>query len=274
MGLLLSHNCTLVLEGDMIRIKSEGERPEGSGGKRGEVKGFSRNSRVRLLDALHAVYFEKATFVTLTYPGVFPTDGQEVKRHLKNFRARLERKYGQFQVVWRVEFQRRGAPHYHLLLFDAPFIPRVWVSLAWYQIVNSSDERHLTAGTQVKGPIHREKSKAIMTYVSKYVGKIDDNEVPGGYENVGRHWGFWNKQEAETLELDITKSEADTLVGRILGNLQDRRRWEPANRTSCRIYGDSMGTDGFANRALEYLGKIRSARIERRAITQVRIDVE
>lgn len=53
--------------------------------------------------------------VTLTYPGdweaVAPT-GTSVKRHIMLWRKRFQREYGEpARYIWKLEFQRRGAPH-------------------------------------------------------------------------------------------------------------------------------------------------------------------
>ncbi|MDR3661163.1 MAG: hypothetical protein P4L86_12370, partial [Mycobacterium sp.] len=56
--------------------------------------------------------------VTLTYPGdwevVAPT-GASVKRHMMLWRKRFQREYGESaRYIWKLEFQRRSAPHIHL----------------------------------------------------------------------------------------------------------------------------------------------------------------
>lgn len=56
--------------------------------------------------------------VTLTYPGdweVVAPDGASVKRHMVLWRKRFLREYGEpARYIWKLEFQRRGAPHIHL----------------------------------------------------------------------------------------------------------------------------------------------------------------
>jgi hypothetical protein len=66
----------------------------------------------------------------------------------------MERAFGhQPAFFWVREWQRRGAPHFHLAgafpatIHDTPIEQRL--SLAWYQIVASDDERHLRAGTRI-----------------------------------------------------------------------------------------------------------------------------
>jgi hypothetical protein len=58
--------------------------------------------------------------MTLTYPHQYPKDPEACKGHLKALRKRLERRYGPFTAFWRMGIQKRGAFHFHLLLFLPP----------------------------------------------------------------------------------------------------------------------------------------------------------
>src|SRR5919112_2947489 len=95
-----------------------------SGGIRERVRGFSRASRMNLLRRLASI--NRAAFkafkgriisITLTYPHEYPDDPEVCKNHLKALRRRLQRKFGEFAGFWRLGIQRRGAWHFHLLLF-------------------------------------------------------------------------------------------------------------------------------------------------------------
>jgi len=95
-----------------------------SGGNRDRVRGFSRTSRRNLLRRLASInrsafraFKGRIIFVTLTYPKQFPEDPKLCKRHLIALRKRLQRKYGDCAAFWRLGIQRRGARHFHLLLF-------------------------------------------------------------------------------------------------------------------------------------------------------------
>ena len=84
---------------------------------RGVVVGFSAASRRRLFRVASAVdwsVYGQSLFVTLTYPGDFPLDGRRVKRDLAVFRRAWARRFGVARGMWKLEFQRRGAPHLHL----------------------------------------------------------------------------------------------------------------------------------------------------------------
>jgi hypothetical protein len=173
----------------------------GGGGTRGHISGFSKASRRRLQRLLAVIDQERQAvplFVTLTYPGEFPTDPAVCAAHLRAFRARMHRRYGKFAAVWRKEYQRRGAPHYHLLLFldRPPEQLRAEVSRLWFEVVGSGDERHLRAGTQV---VQVKSWRGARGYAAKYMGKLESSQ-PGDCHgsqqpavSTGRLWGVWNR---------------------------------------------------------------------------------
>ena len=161
---------------------------------RGLVSGFSRQSRVRMMQKLATINLRKLAYLpvmcTLTYPGVFPTNPAEYKRHINAFHVAFQREYGKVGVVWKLEFQARGAAHFHLLLYFGDdtglrYAFRSWAKRVWYRIVASGDERHLEQGAWVdviKSP------RGVQSYISKYVAKV----VGDVERNVGRWWGVWS----------------------------------------------------------------------------------
>lgn len=132
-------------------------------------------------------------FLTLTYPESFPVDGKLVKKHLHNMKQWFKRRG--VSGVWFLEFQRRGAPHYHAFLGSWPISGVRGVSEAWYRIVGSEDPKHLAwhlgelSGRPCLELMH--KPHAASAYASKYATKADQKKVPEGYEHVGRFWGHW-----------------------------------------------------------------------------------
>jgi len=150
--------------------------------KRSKVVKFSKRSAKRLRHTIRNSEDTWKVFITLTYPQEFPCNGKETKTHLNSFLQYLRRK--EIKYTWVLEFQRRGAPHYHIIASD--FIPKEKVSERWFKIVGSGDERHLKAGTQIEAI----KSKAhLYGYLSNYIKKLDQKTPPAGFENVGRFWG-------------------------------------------------------------------------------------
>lgn len=178
----------------------------------GVISGWSMKSRIRMMYRLTTLDFEALggvmEMLTLTYPREFPTSGREVKRHLSNFRRAWLDKWGhRCQGVWKLEFQRRGAPHVHLYVSRPAVAWREfadWASETWYGIVGSGDERHLRAGVGVDRQFcSRAKSaQAIAWYFAKHNAKSSvkhyQNEVPPGFGEVGRFWGYWGMRPVLT----------------------------------------------------------------------------
>src|SRR5829696_8862878 len=169
------------------------------GGIRDRVRGFSRTSRRNLLCRLASInrrafraFKGRMSFVTLTYPKQYPEDPELCKGHLKALRKRLERRYKSFAAFWRLGVQRRGAWHFHLLLFVGPSIGSVdelrrFISSSWYEVTGKASEGHLRAGTTVDVV---KKWREVTSYVERYMAKPE--EFPEGLQ-TGRIWGVWNE---------------------------------------------------------------------------------
>lgn len=185
------------------------------GGNRGVVMGFSESSKRRLRRRLMLIPWQKyaesskfsrsarSMFVTLTYPGEWPESWREWKKHLDVLLHRLYRLGHCLGVVWKLEYQRRGAPHFHVVVFWDERIDlltmREWFGVAWYEVVGSGDVRHLVAGTSVDVVYcdHRGVG-ALMSYLCKYLEKDvnfgDVVDIEGG-----RCWGCGRSVPYEVL---------------------------------------------------------------------------
>ena len=169
------------------------------GGKRGRIKGFSRQSRRRLMCTIGAIRRDAKlpNFVTLTYPDTFPTV-ERAKRDIDIFFKRLERQFPQVGYIWKLEPQQRGAPHYHLLVWgcDEGQLFR-WVVNNWYEIAGDGDLNHwkFHAGA-LKGTrpcVQQVRSfKGVWSYASKYIGKTFE-VADWGDQWTGRFWGIGNR---------------------------------------------------------------------------------
>jgi hypothetical protein len=173
--------------------------PTRRGGIRDRVRGFSRTSRTNLLRRLASInrtafraFRGRMIFVSLTYPHKYPDDPEVCKNHLKALRRRLQRKFGEFAGFWRLGIQRRGAWHFHLLLFVGPSIGSIgelrrFISSSWYEVTGKVSEGHLHTGTRVEAV---KRWKQVTSYVERYMAKPE--EFPAGLQ-TGRIWGIWNE---------------------------------------------------------------------------------
>lgn len=194
-------------DGTLIRIdKFPGWEPYENDKQsvRGKCQGFYGKSRHRF-QILCASLDRKALplFVTLTYPQFWPDDNQDWKHHLNVFSMRLARKYPGSSFIWKMEFQERGAPHFHLLLFGTGFVPYQWIARVWWEICGTGDEDHLKAGTSVQ---KARSFNGVMSYVGKkYLGKTE--LMPAGVD-CGRLWGVYGRQNlprSRVVEVECTK---------------------------------------------------------------------
>lgn len=185
--------------------------------KRGDIRKFSAKSRNRL--ASHIVNLPKGSaeaFCTLTYPEEFPTDGVLVKYHLKLFRQWLKRK--NIGAVWFLEFQKRGAPHFHMLL--TKYISSVKVANAWHRITGVSDPKHLlwhlgALGNRPCVEILRNQS-GFQKYATKYALKPAQKDVPDNYQNVGRFWGYFNLKPVWKLVRGFGRHSASVAMSMVM----------------------------------------------------------
>lgn len=176
-------------------------------GERGEIYELSTKSQRKL--ALYASNspVEFASMVTVTYPMDFPADGKLVKKHLNALLCVIRARFPGFQYLWVLEFQRRGAPHFHIFTdieLPAPLRPmkrscgrtnktvRVnwelhdWLGDRWFDIVGSDDEKHRLVGAAWEV---LEKRDGCARYIAKEAYKTFQKVVPEDFRNVGRFWG-------------------------------------------------------------------------------------
>src|SRR5262249_39777741 len=140
--------------------------------------------------------------ITLTYPRKFPRDGRQVHRDLETLLDRLQRRFGALPLIWKLEFQRRGAPHLMLFLQrpESTWIGerQSWLEDAWGGVLGVSGYLRATWITWDGDPIR---------YILKYLRKKKKDKeyqhvVPSRFENVGRWWGIRNMRPSwEILRL-------------------------------------------------------------------------
>jgi hypothetical protein len=220
-----------------------------------EIIGWSRKSRANMVKTLcqldYSPLFADSTrlpaMLTLTYPGDWLTvapNGRAVKKHLKAFRKRYRRAWGEsLMCVWKLEFQHRGAPHFHLLMVPPHgrsadgLAFREWVSLHWAQVVDHPDaeeyRKHLAAGTGLDwdNGLRSRDPKRVAVYFTKhgsFKAKEYQNCVPEAWQQPGqgpgRFWGYWGLRPAR-VGIKVLPSDG-IKAGRIL------RRWSRAQRTT------------------------------------------
>jgi hypothetical protein len=176
--------------------------------KRNIIDGYSRESRNRFLKTLISINYSIMgipLFYTLTYPGEYSNNPKRWKRDLETFVKRLERIYPELSGTWRLEPQRRGAPHFSGFLWGCDDLSTMEgkkrFSQMWFEVVGSGDEKHLRAGTGID-KAEGDLMKWIF-YMAKYQTKIEKGGVSQEFDYpVGRYWGLFNRKK-----ISISKQE-------------------------------------------------------------------
>lgn len=169
------------------------------GASRSRITGWSRKSRSRCEAHIRNVPDGSiGSFLTLTYPEKYSNDGRSAKKHLDLMIKQLKR-FGIKSGVWFLEFQQRGAPHFHLFLPEYREYLKDDIAAAWFRIVGSKDEKHLRWHKgELSGRHCYEKMRkphAASYYASKYAVKAEQKDVPEDYLDVGRFWGYWGEMK-------------------------------------------------------------------------------
>lgn len=187
--------CQKVLK--MVRSISHGSSYHNEhSGRRREIKRFSRDSQRRLLFVAGNLD-GMVSMATLTYPGkedLVPKDGKVVKAHWAAMRHWLTRR--KLAGLMFMEFQERGAPHFHVFLNGR--VDKSELSEAWNRIAGHCDPDHLRAGTKIESI---RKAHALAAYAGKYAAKQSQKDVPEAFRNVGRFWSLFGKVNGERLKV-------------------------------------------------------------------------
>lgn len=209
---IINHGCSEFKTGELFQARSP------SRGNRAAIVKFSSRSRKKLLKKLFSLPLYPSIFITLTYPKFFPAESYEWKRHLDNFRRVLFDKFPKAWFFWKLEPQKRGAPHYHLIGdFGTEFnihLLRKYIALLWFDVCGTDYPEHLVAGTSVENI--KDSEKKMQGYVCKYIGKVDYAEYDA-WSHPGRFWGIVGRKNLpESLSVAITMDAPEYFVVRRL----------------------------------------------------------
>lgn len=169
--------------------------------KRGRIVEFTRKSQTRLMKALSGwVPRDKLLVVALTYPAEFPGT-EEAKADFERFRRLLRNEHPEWAGMWKLEYQTRGAVHFHLVL-DAPGVGssksalismREWIARKWMKARRSE----VPARTQCDRARHQDRARF---YLAKEIGKMVQTSndwrasADLSIQYHGRVWGWINKR--------------------------------------------------------------------------------
>jgi len=202
-----------------VKQKLQGRPPE-----RGKIKMQSKKSLLRLMFLMQATEVEFKSMITFTYPKHYPMDGNIVKLDIGAVLQKVRRE--EWQYLWFLEFQKRGAPHFHLLVTADVITPKMRVDFGlhwtarialreWYTQACPPDEYMAEVLKMAKFNTHYSSWELIRdadgarNYVAKYAGKERQKRVPARYASVGRFWGASRGLKPKGLTFDVTEKEVE-----------------------------------------------------------------
>lgn len=264
----LTETINVSFQGEVIHTRHNGvpDRPQMGSGRQ-SISEFSSKARKNMLDTVSRMDWTiPATFITLTYHENM-MDANRAKRDLRAVLKRWYRRYGNIPCLWKLEPQKRGAWHFHLICFNMPYLPLKEVLDDWREVTGDNSI------TQVKiEPI--QSARKARSYCAKYLAKpISDgflnwfalillkcpswlvfrlslDYLPNLAVNSspGRFWGIENRKNviwATLTEFSITRNEAYYNFKRAA-----RRKWAGVNS------GEHSGFTLYSqdiNRWIDYL---------------------
>lgn len=184
----------------------------------------SKKSLLRLMFLMQATNLKFNSMLTLTYPKYFPSSGIIVKSDIGAVVQKVRR--SNFNYLWFLEFQKRGAPHVHLLIDAETITPKMRIDygLYWTTRIALSDwflelcptsayeaevikmakfNTHPRVWETIRDP------NGARNYVAKYASKERQKKVPRKYRDVGRFWGSTRTLRPPGIEFDVTEDEIE-----------------------------------------------------------------
>lgn len=112
----------------------------------------------------------------------------QAKEYLWALLARIQRRWPTVSGYWRLEYQERGAAHFHLVLFGLPWWDKSDLQRVWGGIVGE-----VRPFTRIEAVRHW---RGVLAYVGKYLGKRGPGLDSSAYLDAspGRFWGTFNEK--------------------------------------------------------------------------------
>jgi len=197
----------------------------------------------------------RTVFLTLTFN--HQQDAKSAKNTLRAFNERIRRRFPRSSHIWRMERQERGDIHFHLILFNFPYVPQKDLQRWWTQ--TTGEDLSIVHVKLLRG------KKRAFYYCSKYCAKETasiTSFIPATYPHAppweGRFWGIQNRA---MLPYDELKQ---WLIDDLDAALYIRYWWLKSAKVAyspsrysnfqCLLFG-GVGRFGMANRSVYPLQK-------------------
>ena len=181
-------------------------------GNRKQIYSVSKKSLDLLCYKVMTCGISFRSMITLTYGQNWPLNGRRVKADVNHFLTVIKRSLGNFSYYWFLEFQKRGAPHIHLVWTIPPpdecnreLVATIWADIAedgnwaYTEIRTPFGKKNAFFGMNTKDDVFRQhrrsdvwegirKQDGAIRYALMYAKKEAQKKVPVGYRDVGRFW--------------------------------------------------------------------------------------
>lgn len=197
--------------------------------ERGKIVEMTNASISRLVVTMHASRIKFTSMITLTYPKKFPLTGTVVKDDVGYITKYLKGVYDT-PYLWFLEFQKRDAPHVHILVDVDGISPhsRLTLGLKWTHRIILSEwfkEQYekepdpslyaaieaykvLSVAANPKTWEMIREPEGARNYVTKYAVKAYQKIVPDNFQDVGRFWACSKEVRPEEKHyIDVTDEE-------------------------------------------------------------------
>jgi hypothetical protein len=216
---------------------------------RGDIYGLSKEAARRFRELLVRIDYAKlaVNFITLTYPQSWSDQPADWYEDIHRYADQLADLLGDnfIALVWRKEFQRRGAPHFHCLLLTKRPVELELLRTFTRETWTRRTEWGLLKGTWVRTEVQRARmenqdgARKLMQYISGYLAKRDqahrmDRET-GERLPTGRMWGHFG-------ELPLDEGEPFVLSGAALVAFLKRYREAHPRSTYAQRVSDNWGS--------------------------------
>jgi hypothetical protein len=182
-----------------------------------DIKTFSQKSRKHLFDIFNKLNYSQygiPIFLSLTYHYDCPPSRENLKQVLENFAMRLKRMLPPYHYIWKLEYQQRGTPHFHMIIFplnknDNFYTDEIEekIKAHWLDLKTCKCKHCKKYAAHVVKVYTYEHC---LSYIAKEIAKVQDR-----YEdhNLGRIWSSSQNLRCQPInQLKISKEQFNSLL--------------------------------------------------------------
>lgn len=204
--------------------------------ERGRIMGFSHKSARRLKYTFMTAAVEGFDLwaITLTTHAIMTPSAW--RRIMMRFRVALIR--AGWAGIWRVELQKRKAPHAHVAMWLPPGVGHDRVRALWLRCTGEFNDPEA-----VKNAVYSKRIQNDDTGWTVYMGTHDSKHKKEQLGWIGKQWGVWNAElfgKRDPLGVYAMGDGPYFAVLRALSKLDVARRWMHSQAEDRRVYSDLL----------------------------------